>query len=237
MREIVLDTETTGLDPLTGDRLVEIAGIELMNLIPTGRHYHTYINPQRDMPEGAFKVHGLSAEFLAGHRLFGEVVEDFLGFVEGAKLVIHNAEFDMRFINHELKRATRPTIGMDVVVDTLALARRRHPGQANSLDALCQRYRIDNSKRVKHGALIDAEILAEVYAELLGGRQTSLRLGAQVLTLRRGGKAEPRRRPSPLPAVLTEADRAAHAAFVAGLGPNAIWLSYAEEPAAGAAAG
>ena len=234
MREIVLDTETTGLDPLTGDRLVEIAGIELVNMIPTGRHYHTYVNPNRDMPEDAFRVHGLSADFLSGHRLFDLVADEFLLFVEGARLVIHNAEFDMRFINHELTRISRVAIPMDLVVDTLALARRRHPGQSNSLDALCQRYRIDNSKRVKHGALIDAEILAEVYAELMGGRQTSLGLGARVVSIRRDRHAEARTRPAPLPDVLTAADRAAHAAFVATLGSNALWLSYGEAEAGAA---
>lgn len=235
MREIVLDTETTGLDPLAGDRLVEIAGIELVNSIPTGRHYHTYINPERDMPEGAFKVHGLSAEFLAGHKLFIHVVEEFLDFVRDARLVIHNAEFDMRFINHELKRLSRPAIGMEWVIDTLALARRRHPGSPNSLDALCARYRIDNAKRIKHGALVDAEILAEVYAELLGGRQTTLGLSAQVVSLRPAAGTEARRRLRPLPDLLTGADHDAHAAFVATLGPNALWLAYgppqpAEEP-------
>ena len=235
MREIVLDTETTGLDPATGHRLVEIAGIEIVNFIPTGRHYHTYINPARDMPEDAFRVHGLSAEFLAGHQLFEAIVDEFLGFVEGAKLVIHNAEFDMRFINHELTRASRPTISMEGVIDTLALARRKHPGMSNSLDALCQRYRIDNSKRVKHGALVDAEILAEVYAELLGGRQTSLGLGTSVVALRREASTETRQRVTPLPEVLSEADRAAHAAFVASLGPNALWLSYADAPLPAAA--
>lgn len=232
MREIVLDTETTGLDPLSGHRLVEIAGIELVNFIPTGRHYHTYINPNRDMPEDAFRVHGLSAEFLSGHKLFELIVDEFLVFVEGAKLVIHNAEFDMRFINHELKLHARPLIGMDGVIDTLALARRKHPGQSNSLDALCQRYRIDNSKRVKHGALVDAEILAEVYAELLGGRQTSLGLGTRVVSMRRDSQVAASQRPAPLPEVLTEADRAAHAAFVATLGPSAIWNSYADADAA-----
>ncbi len=235
MREIVLDTETTGLDPVNGHRLVEIAGVELINFIPTGRHYHTYVNPARDMPEDAFRVHGLSGEFLARHRLFEVIADEFLGFVEDAKLVIHNAEFDMRFLNHELARASRPVIGMEGVIDTLALARRKYPGMSNSLDALCQRYRIDNSKRVKHGALVDAEILAEVYAELLGGRQTSLGLGAHVVTLRRETKTEVRQRPLPLPEVLSEAERAAHAAFVATLGPNALWLSYTDAPAAEAA--
>ena len=229
MREIVLDTETTGLDPSKGDRLVEIAGVELVNSIRTGRHYHTYINPERDMPEDAFRVHGLSAAFLAAHRLFAHVVDEFLDFVRDARLVIHNAEFDMRFINAELRTHQRPLIGMELVVDTLALARRRHPGAANSLDALCQRYRIDNSRRVKHGALIDAEILAEVYAELQGGRQTSFGLSAAVLNFRRDAGRTAQQRPAPLQGRLSEAEHAAHAAFVATLGPQALWLSYPAE--------
>ena len=235
MREIVLDTETTGLDPVQGHRLVEIAGIELVNFIPTGRHYHVFINPERDMPDDAFRIHGLSAQFLSGHGVFASVADEFLTFVEDARLVIHNAEFDMRFINHELTRHQRQTIGMELVVDTLALARRKHPGQSNSLDALCARYRIDNSKRVKHGALIDAEILAEVYAELLGGRQTSLGLGNRVVSLRRTASVEVRGRSAPLPEVLTPAERAAHGAFVSTLGPSALWLSYGVGPAVEAA--
>ena len=235
MREIVLDTETTGLDPRRGDRLVEIAGIELVNSIPSGRHYHTYINPQRDMPDDAYRVHGLSAEFLAGHKVFLHVVDEFLEFVRDARLVIHNAEFDMGFINAELQAHARPAIGMEWVVDTLALARRRHPGAANSLDALCQRYRIDNSRRVKHGALVDAEILAEVYAELQGGRQTSLGLGTQVFALRSNVPIVVPRRPRPLPDVITPGEREAHAAFVATLGPSALWLGF--EAAAPAASG
>jgi DNA polymerase-3 subunit epsilon len=233
MREIVLDTETTGLDPAKGDRLVEIAGIELINSIPTGKEYHTYINPERDMPEGAFRVHGLSAEFLAAYRVFAHVADEFLDFVRDARLVIHNAEFDMRFINTELQVLARPPIGMDMVVDTLALARRRHPGAANSLDALCQRYKIDNSRRVKHGALVDAQILAEVYAELQGGRQTSLGLATRVVTLRGEAKAAMMRRPRPLRPVVTEAEREAHAAFVAGLGGTPIWLGYEQQSQAG----
>jgi DNA polymerase-3 subunit epsilon len=232
MREIVLDTETTGLDPVAGHRLVEIAGIELVNMIPTGREFHKYINPNRDMPEEAFRIHGLSADFLATHPPFEHIVEEFLSFVADARLVIHNAEFDMRFINHELKRLERPPIGMEMVLDTLALARRKHPGAPNSLDALCQRYRIDNSKRVKHGALIDVEILAEVYAELLGGRQTSLGLGTRVVALRRQAELATRQRPSPLPAALTDAEIAAHTAFVATLGPTALWTDYGAGPAA-----
>ena len=227
MREIVLDTETTGLDPKTGDRLCEIAGLELINYIPTGKTYHVFVNPERDMPEGAFKVHGLSAEFLAGHPVFARQVDGFLDFVRGAKLVIHNAEFDMRFINHELGMLGRPPFPMEDVIDTLAMARRRHPGAPNSLDALCSRYKIDTSKRVKHGAMIDVELLAEVYAELLGGRQTSFGLGPRTAARDAGGGvAKPLRRPAPLPSVLSAAEEAAHAAFVEGMGPKAIWLQY-----------
>jgi DNA polymerase III subunit epsilon len=226
LREIVLDTETTGLDPKTGDRLVEIAGIELVNSIPTGRHYHTFINPERDMPADAFKVHGLSAEFLRDHRIFSLVADEFLGFVGDARLVIHNAEFDMRFINHELGVLARTAIEMDRVVDTLAMARRKHPGAPASLDALCLRYKIDNSKRTKHGALIDAEILADVYLELLGGRQTTLGLATNVINLRRDSVDVVRQRPVPLPAALTEAERDAHIAFVATLGGTPLWGRY-----------
>ena len=230
MREIVLDTETTGLDPAKGDRLVEIAGVELINSVRTGAHFHCYINPERDMPEDAFAVHGLSASFLSQHRVFRLVAAEFLAFVGEARLVIHNAEFDMRFINAELLAHGHPTIAMDVVIDTLALARRRHPGAPASLDALCQRYRIDNTRRVKHGALIDAEILAEVYAELLGGRQITLglqRQGAGARAVVAVGPAP--RRPQGLPAVITTAELAAHAAFIESLGPSAIWNSYALE--------
>lgn len=227
MREIVLDTETTGLDPKTGDRLCEIAGLELFNYIPTGRTYHVFINPERDMPDGAFKVHGLSAEFLANHPVFALQVDGFLDFVRGAKLVIHNAEFDMRFINHELGLLGRPSIPMDDVIDTLAMARRRHPGAPNSLDALCARYKIDTSKRVKHGAMIDVELLAEVYAELLGGRQTSFGLGPRIATAAGpAAVAAPLRRTIALPPALTAEEDAAHAAFIAEMGPKAIWLKY-----------
>lgn len=226
MREIVLDTETTGLDPRSGDRLVEIAGVELINFVPSGRTYHTYINPERDMPEAAYRVHGLAAEFLASHRLFAHLADEFLDFVADAKLVIHNAEFDVGFLNHELGRLPRPIISMERVVDTLAIARRRHPGAPVSLDALCARYKIDNTKRVKHGALVDAEILAEVYLELLGGRQTSLGLATNVITLRRDGPAVVRQRPRPLPQALTEAELQSHAAFVSTLGSASVWQSY-----------
>ncbi len=237
MREIVLDTETTGLDPKTGDRLCEIAGLELINYIPTGRTYHVYVNPERDMPEGAFNVHGLTADFLADHPVFALQAEGFLDFVSGAKLVIHNAEFDMRFINHELGLLGRPHFPLDDVIDTLAMARRRHPGAPNSLDALCSRYRIDTAKRVKHGAMIDVELLAEVYAELLGGRQTSFGLGPRIAVQPGGGRVvTPLRRPVPLLPALTAEEDTAHAAFVEGMGPKAIWLRYgmaAEAQAAG----
>jgi DNA polymerase-3 subunit epsilon len=176
MREIILDTETTGLDPLRGDRLVEIGGIELINHFPTGRTYHVYINPERDMPEEAFRVHGLSAEFLADKPRFADLVAEFWSFIADATLVIHNASFDMGFINAELKRAGRQNFPMDRVVDTLAMARRRFPGSPASLDALCSRFGIDNSRRTRHGALLDAELLADVYIELIGGRQASFGL-------------------------------------------------------------
>ena len=231
MREIVLDTETTGLDPRSGDRLVEIAGIELINFIPTGKFYHRHINPERDMPDAAFRVHGLSADFLSAMKVFAHEVDEFLDFVGDAKLVIHNAEFDMGFINHELGRLTRAPIGMARVVDTLAIARRKHPGAPASLDALCARYRIDTSKRVKHGALIDAEILADVYLELLGGRQTTLGLASNVITFKRETLVAARQRPRPLPAAITADERAAHDAFVSTLGAAAIWRSYAALPA------
>src|SRR5207342_569254 len=170
MREIVLDTETTGLDPLRGDRLVEIGCIEIYNRMPTGQTFHRYINPERDMPAEAFAVHGLSAEFLAGKPLFHEVVEEFLAFIADAPLVIHNASFDISFINSELDRIKRQPILRDRLVDTLLLARRKHPGVSNRLDDLCSRYAIDNSRRTKHGALLDAELLAEVYIDLIGAR-------------------------------------------------------------------
>ena len=228
MREIVVDTETTGLDPTRGDRLVEIGAVEIVNLSRTGNHFHCWINPERDMPDEAFAVHGLSAEFLAGHPVFAAHVERFLAFIAGAKLVIHNADFDMRFLNTELTAHGHPAIGAEWVIDTLALARQRHPGSPASLDALCQRYRIDNTRRVKHGALLDAELLAEVYAELRGGRQSSLLLqnlvDAPVTLL----PPTARRRPHPLPPALTGAESLAHEAFVAALGTNALWRLYPE---------
>jgi DNA polymerase III subunit epsilon len=229
MREIVLDTETTGLDPASGHRIVEIGCVELFNAIPSGQTYHVYLNPERDMPEEAFRVHGISAEFLIGKPKFAEIAEAFLGFLGDAPLVAHNAEFDMRFINAELSAHGLSAIGAERVVDTLALARRRYPGSANSLDALCQRYGIDLSRRSKHGALLDAEILAEVYAELLGGRQASLLLDSAALEHVLEPAAQRRNRSRLLAPLLSAAEFSAHAAFIATLGPKALWRSFLPE--------
>ncbi|WP_128255066.1 DNA polymerase III subunit epsilon [Falsirhodobacter deserti] len=225
MREIVLDTETTGLDPFTGDRIVEIGGVELLNHMPTGQTYHQYINPERNMPTEAFEVHGISEDFLRDKPVFAQIGREFLDFVGDAKLVIHNASFDMKFLNYELKRMGLPELPMAQAIDSLAIARRRFPGSPASLDALCRRFGIDNSSRTKHGALLDSEILAEVYLELIGGRQPDL-----VLTtgpVRETGVQtdwRPRPRSVPLPSRITEAEAAAHAAFVEKLGDGAIWL-------------
>lgn len=228
MREFVMDTETTGLDPATGDRLVEIACVELANYIPTGRVYHEYINPQRDMPDGAFKVHGLSTQFLRDKPLFTDMVQSFLEFVEDGLLIFHNASFDMKFINTELELAGLTTIPSERVFDTLALARRKHPAGPNSLDALCKRYGIDNSIRTKHGALLDAELLAEVYLELVGGKQAALDLSARRLALggANGKKSAAIVRPQPLPVNLAEVETAAHQAFIDELGEAALWRQY-----------
>jgi DNA polymerase-3 subunit epsilon len=232
MREIILDTETTGLDPLRGDRLVEIGGIELVNHFPTGRTFHVYINPERDMPEEAFRVHGLSSDFLRDKPRFNEIVEDFSAFVDGAKLIIHNASFDMGFINAELKRTGRAPIAAEWVVDTLSMARRRFPGGSNSLDSLCSRFGIDNSKRTKHGALLDAELLADVYIELIGGRQASFGLAEanKAKVLASVEKVVVAQRPAPLEPRLGAEMVAAHAAFVAELGDKAYWYDLLPRP-------
>jgi len=175
-REIVLDTETTGLDPASGDRLVEIACVELVNSLPSGRTFHAYLNPERDVPHEAYRIHGLSTDFLRDKPKFHEICDSFLAFIEESRLIIHNAEFDLKFLNSELQTVKRAAISPQRVTDTLALARKKHPGSPNSLDALCARYRIDNSQRTKHGALLDSELLAEVYLELTGGRQKALAL-------------------------------------------------------------
>ncbi|MBW7922582.1 MAG: DNA polymerase III subunit epsilon [Rubellimicrobium sp.] len=238
MREIVLDTETTGFDPDQGDRIVEIGALELVNHMPTGATFHRYINPARDMPEGAFGVHGLGADLLVPPRtvrpgeitlgdkpLFAAVGQAFLDFVGDAKLVIHNAAFDMRFLNAELARLSLPALPDRRAIDTLLIARSRFPGSPASLDALCRRFGIDNSARTLHGALLDAEILAEVYLELIGGRQPDFGLSGTA-TARSGattGPAQHGPRPHPLPPRITEAERAAHAEFVAAMGDGALW--------------
>lgn len=229
-REIVLDTETTGLSPASGDRIVEIGCVELVNHVPTGRHFHIYLNPERSMPEEAFRVHGLSDEFLADKPLFREEAENFLTFIGDATLVIHNAPFDMGFLNAELEAAGRPQLS-NAVIDTVQVARQRHPGARVSLDALCKHYGIDNTRRTLHGALLDSEILAEVYLELIGGRQVALALSAAVERHAGGASVQVRvsvARPAPLPARLTEAEKSAHAALVESLGEGALWIGYME---------
>ena len=229
MREIVFDTETTGLDPYQGHRLIEVGCIELLNRIPSGNTFHRYVNPQRDVPAEAFAIHGLSAEFLKDKPPFAEVADELIAFIADAPLVAHNASFDLNFINAELDRAGRAAISRDRIIDTLLLARRKHPGSPNRLDDLCVRYSIDSSRRVKHGALLDAEILAEVYLELVGGRQAQLILvetGNDSAAAGSGRTAVIRPRPIALPARLTEEDIAAHAGFRASLGDKAIWADY-----------
>jgi len=225
VREIVLDTETTGLDPDEGDRIVEIGCVELEQHVPTGKTRCWYINPQRKMPTAAFDVHGLSDEFLRDKKIFAQVVDDFLEFIGDATLVIHNASFDIKFLNAELTREQRPVLRNDVE-DTLELARRRFPGSPASLDALCRRFRIDNGVREKHSALIDSKLLAEVYLELRGGRQPDFRLNTQTrakATTETSGSwcVYPRR--VPLKPRLTKEERIDHAKFVEELGPDTLW--------------
>src|SRR5436305_3004153 len=228
MREIILDTETTGLDPLRGDRLVEIGCIEIFNRMPTGQTFHRHLNPERDMPAEALAVHGLTTEFLAGKPLFAEIADEFLEFIADAPLIIHNASFDVSFINAELDRIKRPAIMRERLVDTLLLARRKHPGVSNRLDDLCSRYSIDNSRRTKHGALLDAELLAEVYIDLIGARQSQLILAAETIDIRAGvgGDTPRRQREIPLSPRVSGEDRAAHRAFVATLADKPIWNEF-----------
>ena len=225
MREIVLDTETTGFEPNEGDRIVEIGGVELHNHVPTGRTYHQYINPERSMPAEAFEVHGLGDEFLADKPIFKQVGQAFLDFVGDAKLVIHNAAFDMKFLNAELGWMGLPKLPWDQAIDTLAIARRRFPGSPASLDALCRRFGIDNSAREKHGALLDSEILAEVYLELIGGRQPDFALDTARAAKGPTGADDwrPRPRPKPLAPRITDAEAEAHKAFVDAMGESAVW--------------
>jgi DNA polymerase-3 subunit epsilon len=228
MREIVMDTETTGLDPFDGHRIVEIGGVELENHVPTGRTYHQYINPQRDMPTEAFDVHGISADFLSDKPLFAQIAQEFLDFVKDAVLVIHNAPFDMKFLNAELGWVGLPKLPAAQALDTLGMARKRFPGSPSSLDALCRRFGIDNSNRTLHGALLDSEILAEVYLELIGGRQPDLVISTSGARQGGGGQPDwrPRPRPAPLPARLTQDEATAHAKLLAELGDDALWKQF-----------
>jgi DNA polymerase-3 subunit epsilon len=225
MREIVLDTETTGFDPEGGDRIVEIGAVELEGHIPTGRTYHQYINPQREMPADAFAVHGLGDDFLRDKPVFKEIGQEFLDFVGTDKMVIHNASFDMKFLNAELGWMGLPTLPMDQALDTLAIARKKFPGSPASLDALCRRFGISNEARVLHGALLDSEILAEVYLELIGGRQPDFGLSETKGKVIQGSASDWRARPreTPLPSRLSEAERDAHTAFVDAMGDDALW--------------
>lgn len=226
MREIVWDTETTGFDPLAGDRIVEIGAVELNQHLPTGRVYHQYINPERDMPPGAFEVHGLSTEFLKNYPIFSDIASDFIDFIGDATIIAHNAKFDMKFINAELKNANLPQVPLNQSLDTLEIARKKFPGAQNSLDALCRRFNIDNSGRQKHGALLDSEILAEVYLELVGGRQPdfSLSLIGHANSLDTNDSvSEVLSRPMKLNSLITIAEEKAHNDFIKSLGVSAVW--------------
>ncbi|MBE1286036.1 MAG: DNA polymerase III subunit epsilon [Rhodobacteraceae bacterium] len=239
MREIVLDTETTGFDPESGDRIVEIGAIELYNHLPTGETFHEYMNPERSMPAEAFQVHGIGPDLLEPPQtpepgavtlkdkpLFREIGQKFLDFVGDAKLVIHNAAFDMKFLNAELRWLGLRQLPWEQAIDTLAIARQRFPGSPASLDALCRRFNIDNTSRVLHGALLDSEILADVYLELIGGRQPDFGLATSTGTSGGGAVADdwrPSQRPTPLPSRLTIEEQAAHDAFVEKMGDSALW--------------
>lgn len=240
MREIVLDTETTGFDPEQGDRIVEIGALELFNHVPTGRTYHQYINPERGMPDEAFGVHGIGPDLLSPARpanpgevtlkdkpVFAKIVDAFLEFIGDSRLVIHNASFDVKFLNAELRWANRPLLAKGCAIDTLDIARRRFPGSPASLDALCRRFSIDNTARTLHGALLDSEILAEVYLELIGGKQPDF--GLSTTDSNSGQETSdplwrPRPRANALPSRLSEKEKAAHAAFVEKLGEGALWV-------------
>lgn len=226
MREIVLDTETTGFEPDQGDRIVEIGAVELWNHMPTGKTYHQYINPERAMPQSAFEVHGLGDDFLKDQPVFKSIVQDFIDFIQDSTLVIHNASFDMKFLNAELKWINAPLIPMSQALDTLAIARKKFPGSPASLDALCRRFGINNTARTLHGALLDSEILAEVYLELIGGRQPGFGLNAEPQTTETtvGQRTKTTQRPTPLKSKLTKEEAAAHDAFIAKIGDGALWL-------------
>lgn len=233
MREIVLDTETTGFDPATGDRLVEIGCLEIVNLVPTGKTYWVYINPERDIPEAATRVHGITSEFVKDKPKFHEEVDNFLEFIADSPLVIHNAAFDMKFLNYQLQEIGREPIPYERAVDTLAMARRMFPGQPASLDALCRRFSVDTTKREKHGALIDVELLAEVYLELRGGRQPGLAVevvtnSQNITQLERTFRAP---RTSLAGCAAGTEERAAHDAFLAKFKSTPLWTQVEDEPA------
>lgn len=225
MREIVLDTETTGFDPESGDRIVEIGAVELMGHVATGETYHQYINPERSMPDEAFQVHGLGDDFLRDKPKFAQIGQRFLDFIGDSKLIIHNAAFDIKFLNAELRWMGLPLIPWEQALDTLAIARKRFPGSPASLDALCRRFGIDNTSRTLHGALLDSEILAEVYLELIGGRQPDF--GLLTKPERKAGDMSvewtPKPRPNHLPSRISQDEAAAHAEFVSKLGDGAVW--------------
>jgi len=228
MREIVFDTETTGLDPYKGHRLLEIGCIELVNRFPTGQIFHHYLNPERDVPAEAFAIHGLSYDFLKSKPVFADIVADLLAFIGDASLIAHNASFDLSFLNAELERVKQEVIPRDRLIDTLLLARRKYPGGSNRLDDLCSRFGIDNSRRTKHGALLDAELLAEVYLELIGARQAQLGLVAATASpvVAKHSAGALKARPIPLRPRRTDVERTAHDALVAELGQKAIWNDY-----------
>jgi len=228
MREIVFDTETTGLDPAQGHRMIEIGCVELVNRFPTGQAFHRYLNPEREVPAEAFAIHGLSFDRLKDEPRFAEVAADLVAFLGDASLVAHNASFDFGFLNAELERAKQPSISRDRLIDTLVLARRKYPGGSNRLDDLCARFGIGNSHRTRHGALLDAELLAEIYLELIGARQAQLGFLAATAAASAVTVAATRTRAVALPPRLSDADRAAHRVMVAELGAKAIWNDYAE---------
>ena len=232
-REIVIDTETTGLNPLTGDRVVEIGGVELFNHVPTGRHFHKYINPDRRMNEEAFQVHGLSDDFLADKPRFIEIIDEMIDFFGDATLIAHNAPFDVQFLNFELEKAKRPSL-KNIIIDTVELAREKHPGARVSLDALCKHYGIDNSRRTLHGALLDSEILADVYLELIGGRQVTLALVEETRVAVAGVALiahNAPQRPTPLPPRLDAEQIAAQLSLIKTMGEAALWGYYQDEAA------
>ena len=227
MREIVLDTETTGLDPQDGHRIVEIGAVELYNHVPTGNVYHEYINPHITMPDQAFAIHGLSDEFLSDKPKFSEIAKEFLDFIGSAKLIIHNAAFDIKFINAELKRINEEKITFDRAIDTLAIARKKFPGSPASLDSLCRRFKIDNSARVVHGALLDSQILAEVYLELVGGKQPDFALNIANVSNENNNsifhEKRARVRKEKLKSRLTTEEKANHENFIKDLGNSSMW--------------